>query len=100
MVPLASVGQACTDYQDRSEEHTSELQSLRQLVCRLLLVKKTQRLLGSRWLNPVSCLQLVEVLSHHGTDRAMLKPTLAFVSAVDRMPLPVTTLPGMLFNMH
>src|ERR1035438_565658 len=25
----------------RSEEHTSELQSLRQLVCRLLLVKKT-----------------------------------------------------------
>src|SRR5438045_4829110 len=26
--------------QDRSEEHTSELQSLRQLVCRLLLEKK------------------------------------------------------------
>ena len=25
---------------DRSEEHTSELQSLRQLVCRLLLEKK------------------------------------------------------------
>src|SRR5436853_984285 len=30
----------------RSEEHTSELQSLRQLVCRLLLEKKKQ--LGSR----------------------------------------------------
>src|SRR5262245_64712528 len=28
----------------RSEEHTSELQSLRQLVCRLLLDKKKQRL--------------------------------------------------------
>src|ERR1035441_500598 len=27
--------------QDRSEEHTSELQSLRHLVCRLLLEKKT-----------------------------------------------------------
>src|SRR5262245_16152486 len=28
--------------EDRSEEHTSELQSLRQLVCRLLLEKKKQ----------------------------------------------------------
>src|SRR5262245_63005032 len=28
---------------DRSEEHTSELQSLRQLVCRLLLEKKNAR---------------------------------------------------------
>src|ERR1039458_10571365 len=30
------------DALDRSEEHTSELQSLRQLVCRLLLEKKKQ----------------------------------------------------------
>src|ERR1035441_11019283 len=30
--------------QQRSEEHTSELQSLRHLVCRLLLEKKTQQL--------------------------------------------------------
>src|ERR1035441_10800945 len=29
---------------ERSEEHTSELQSLRHLVCRLLLEKKTQTL--------------------------------------------------------
>src|SRR5438045_7144794 len=29
---------------DRSEEHTSELQSLRHLVCRLLLEKKQKRL--------------------------------------------------------
>src|SRR5438045_7145008 len=28
---------------ERSEEHTSELQSLRHLVCRLLLEKKTQK---------------------------------------------------------
>src|SRR5258705_5612630 len=28
------------DHEDRSEEHTSELQSLRHLVCRLLLEKK------------------------------------------------------------
>src|SRR5947199_1958164 len=30
------------DHADRSEEHTSELQSLRHLVCRLLLEKKNQ----------------------------------------------------------
>src|SRR5437899_9626809 len=34
--PLAGLG----DYIERSEEHTSELQSLRHLVCRLLLEKK------------------------------------------------------------
>src|SRR5262245_62656831 len=32
---------------DRSEEHTSELQSLRHLVCRLLLEKKKTYLTGS-----------------------------------------------------
>src|SRR5205814_8796113 len=31
------------DVHDRSEEHTSELQSLRHLVCRLLLEKKNKR---------------------------------------------------------
>src|SRR5262245_59886255 len=33
-------GTTCTGFQVRSEEHTSELQSLRHLVCRLLLEKK------------------------------------------------------------
>src|SRR5262245_25436980 len=31
------------DYSERSEEHTSELQSLRHLVCRLLLEKKKKK---------------------------------------------------------
>src|SRR5438045_9654137 len=37
--------QTCTDDSNchRSEEHTSELQSLRHLVCRLLLEKKKRR---------------------------------------------------------
>src|SRR5438045_8389302 len=34
--------------QPRSEEHTSELQSLRHLVCRLLLEKKKRRHHGNR----------------------------------------------------
>src|SRR5258707_12074629 len=33
---------ACPDGQDRSEEHTSELQSRQYLVCRLLLEKKNK----------------------------------------------------------
>src|ERR1035438_1994928 len=37
--PTADGGQPAADA-DRSEEHTSELQSLRHLVCRLLLEKK------------------------------------------------------------
>src|SRR5205814_3363280 len=43
------VPDAVRDYIARSEEHTSELQSLRHLVCRLLLEKK----------NSASALQLV-----------------------------------------
>src|SRR5690625_7049379 len=38
--PCGGIGQ---DRQDRSEEHTSELQSRGQLVCRLLLEKKKQK---------------------------------------------------------
>src|ERR1039458_10691577 len=36
------VGPGCPRPRPRSEEHTSELQSLRHLVCRLLLEKKTR----------------------------------------------------------
>src|SRR5262245_63953243 len=36
-------GGAASSIPDRSEEHTSELQSLRHLVCRLLLEKKTSK---------------------------------------------------------
>src|SRR5437016_8947412 len=37
---LADAAQTVAEEQDRSEEHTSELQSLTNLVCRLLLEKK------------------------------------------------------------
>ena len=48
--------------------------------------------------NPVSRLQLVEVVSHDGTDRKLLKQALAFVGAIDRLPLPVKSSPGFLVN--
>src|SRR2546425_9030862 len=38
----------CTDFDARSEEHTSELQSLAYLVCRLLLEKKTNSITSAR----------------------------------------------------
>src|SRR5205814_4760754 len=39
-VELESIGRLAERWDARSEEHTSELQSLRHLVCRLLLEKK------------------------------------------------------------
>src|ERR1700716_2795110 len=59
---------------------------------------KPARLLGLHFFNPVSRLQLVEVVSHDGTDPQMLKEALAFVGAIDRLPLPVKRSPGFLVN--
>src|SRR5262245_63091491 len=42
-VPATSLVQSALQLALRSEEHTSELQSLRHLVCRLLLEKKKKR---------------------------------------------------------
>src|SRR5258705_5512772 len=43
MPASTSVAITCGRRKSRSEEHTSELQSLRHLVCRLLLEKKKKR---------------------------------------------------------
>ena len=59
---------------------------------------KPERLLGLHFFNPVSRLQLVEVVSHGGSDPEMLKQALAFVGAIDRLPLPVKSSPGFLVN--
>jgi 3-hydroxyacyl-CoA dehydrogenase/enoyl-CoA hydratase/3-hydroxybutyryl-CoA epimerase len=57
-----------------------------------------QRLVGLHFFNPVSRLQLVEVVSHDGADPRILKQALAFVGAIDRLPLPVKSSPGFLVN--
>jgi 3-hydroxyacyl-CoA dehydrogenase / enoyl-CoA hydratase / 3-hydroxybutyryl-CoA epimerase len=59
---------------------------------------RPERLLGLHFFNPVSRLQLVEVVSHDGTDTELLKQALAFVGAIDRLPLPVKSSPGFLVN--
>jgi 3-hydroxyacyl-CoA dehydrogenase/enoyl-CoA hydratase/3-hydroxybutyryl-CoA epimerase len=61
-------------------------------------LQKPERLLGLHFFNPVSRLQLVEVVSHDGVDPALLTKALAFVGAVDRLPLPVKSSPGFLVN--
>jgi 3-hydroxyacyl-CoA dehydrogenase / enoyl-CoA hydratase / 3-hydroxybutyryl-CoA epimerase len=61
-------------------------------------LQKPERLVGLHFFNPVSRLQLVEVVSHDGTDPQLLKEALAFVGAIDRLPLPVKSSPGFLVN--
>src|ERR1700744_3905003 len=61
-------------------------------------LSRPERLLGMHFFNPVSRLQLVEVVSHDGTDPELLKEARAFVGAIDRLPLPVKSSPGFLVN--
>jgi len=61
-------------------------------------LEKPERLVGLHFFNPVSRLQLVEVVSHDGSDPQMLKEALAFVGAIDRLPLPVKSSPGFVVN--
>src|SRR5205814_7755553 len=52
----------------RSEEHTSELQSLRHLVCRLLLEKKKKKL----WRHPTNRFAFPLPLSHSHTPHGII----------------------------
>jgi 3-hydroxyacyl-CoA dehydrogenase/enoyl-CoA hydratase/3-hydroxybutyryl-CoA epimerase len=61
-------------------------------------LQKPERLVGLHFFNPVSRLQLVEVVSHDGSDPQLLGQALAFVGAIDRLPLPVKSSPGSLVN--
>ena len=57
-----------------------------------------QRLVGLHFFNPVSRLQLVEVVSHDAADPNILAAARAFIGAIDRLPLPVKSSPGFLVN--
>jgi 3-hydroxyacyl-CoA dehydrogenase / enoyl-CoA hydratase / 3-hydroxybutyryl-CoA epimerase len=61
-------------------------------------LRTPERLLGLHFFNPVLRLQLVEVVSHDSLDAGLLKKALAFVGAIDRLPLPVKSSPGFLVN--
>lgn len=59
---------------------------------------RPERLVGVHFFNPVSRMQLVEVVSHDGNDPQVLAETRAFVGQIDRLPLPVKSAPGFLVN--
>jgi 3-hydroxyacyl-CoA dehydrogenase/enoyl-CoA hydratase/3-hydroxybutyryl-CoA epimerase len=61
-------------------------------------LQRPERLLGLHFFNPVSRLQLVEVVSHDGSDPQLLKQALAFIGAIERLPLPVKSSPGFVVN--
>jgi 3-hydroxyacyl-CoA dehydrogenase/enoyl-CoA hydratase/3-hydroxybutyryl-CoA epimerase len=61
-------------------------------------LKNPGHLLGLHFFNPVSRLQLVEVVSHDTVDPQALATALKFVGAIDRLPLPVKSSPGFLVN--
>ncbi|MBX9711053.1 MAG: enoyl-CoA hydratase/isomerase family protein [Xanthobacteraceae bacterium] len=61
-------------------------------------LKNPERLLGIHFFNPVSRLQLVEVVSHDGVDPQALATAMKFVGGIDRLPLPVKSSPGFLVN--
>ena len=56
------------------------------------------RFLGLHFFNPVSRMQLVEVVLHDGVSDSARQLASAFVAGIDRLPVPVRSLPGFLVN--
>ncbi len=56
------------------------------------------RLVGIHFFNPVSQMQLVEVVKGERTDPSIVEKAIAFVRKIDRLPLPVKSSPGFLVN--
>jgi 3-hydroxyacyl-CoA dehydrogenase / enoyl-CoA hydratase / 3-hydroxybutyryl-CoA epimerase len=59
---------------------------------------RPDRLVGLHFFNPVSRMQLVEVVSHDRTSPDILKRARAFLGGIDRLPAPVKSAPGFLVN--
>lgn len=61
-------------------------------------LKSPNRFAGLHFFNPVSKMQLVEVVSQDGTDEKVLERLMAFCGEISRLPVPVTDYPGFLVN--
>jgi 3-hydroxyacyl-CoA dehydrogenase/enoyl-CoA hydratase/3-hydroxybutyryl-CoA epimerase len=59
---------------------------------------RPERLVGIHFFNPVSRMQLVEVVSHDKVSDAVLSDARAFLGRIDRLPAPVKSAPGFLVN--
>lgn len=61
-------------------------------------LKRPGSFAGLHFFNPVSALELVEVVSHEGSDDAMLDRLRGFTGSISRLPAPVKSYPGFLVN--
>lgn len=61
-------------------------------------LKNPGRVVGLHFFNPVSLMQLVEVVSDPATDKEVVADALSFVAKIDKLPLPVKSAPGFLVN--
>lgn len=61
-------------------------------------MQRPERLVGLHFFNPVSKMQLVEIVSCERTDPNVSQTATAFARAIDRLPVPVTSTPGFLVN--
>jgi 3-hydroxyacyl-CoA dehydrogenase / enoyl-CoA hydratase / 3-hydroxybutyryl-CoA epimerase len=59
---------------------------------------RPERLVGIHFFNPVSRMQLVEVVSHDQVAADVLTAARAFLGRIDRLPAPVKSAPGFLVN--
>jgi 3-hydroxyacyl-CoA dehydrogenase/enoyl-CoA hydratase/3-hydroxybutyryl-CoA epimerase len=59
---------------------------------------RPERLVGIHFFNPVSRMQLVEVVSHDKVADEVLADARAFLGRLDRLPAPVKSAPGFLVN--
>ncbi|MBP6104304.1 MAG: enoyl-CoA hydratase/isomerase family protein [Gammaproteobacteria bacterium] len=57
-----------------------------------------KRLIGLHFFNPVAKMPLVEVIASDRSDPMVVEKGLAFVRAIDKLPLPVKSAPGFLVN--
>lgn len=58
----------------------------------------SDRLVGIHFFNPVSKMQLVEVVKGDRTNPAVVEKAISFVRKIDRLPLQVKSSPGFLVN--
>jgi len=57
-----------------------------------------ERFAGLHFFNPVTKMELVEVVSHDGASQVTLDRLQAFCGAISRLPVPVKSAPGFLVN--
>jgi 3-hydroxyacyl-CoA dehydrogenase/enoyl-CoA hydratase/3-hydroxybutyryl-CoA epimerase len=61
-------------------------------------LQRPDHLVGVHFFNPVSRMQLVEVVSHDQVAADVLAQARAFLGRIDRLPAPVKSAPGFLVN--